>query len=119
MSQYVNDDFTSNIKKWIEYDNQISQLNKSIKSIRNTRTQISQEITKHIEQHNLMKTKFNLSDGYIKYSKTNQTAPLTFKFIFACLKQYFNDAELAATVCAFIKNNREKTLNISLKRHML
>ena len=116
MSQYVNDAFKNNIKQWIEYDNKIYQLNKSLKEIRNTRTQIGQEITKHIEVHNLIKTKFNLGDGYIKYSRTNYSNPLTFKFIFECLKQFFNDEELAGNVCKFIKENRTKTENVSLKR---
>ena len=78
---------------------------------------LNEFITKYIEEHNLTKTKFSLSDGYIKFSKTNQTPPLTFKYIHDCLNKYFNDAQLATNVCEYIKNNRQTTLSKSIKRY--
>ena len=117
MSQYLNDNFTNDIKKWIEIDNEIQTLNNNLKELRQSRNSKAEIITKYIEQHNLTKTKFSLNNGYIKYSKTNQSSPLTFKFIFECLKKYFNDEELATNVCDFIKSNRLSTLSTSIKRY--
>ena len=66
MSKYLNDDFTSDIKKWIEIDNKIQSLNETLKTLRNTRNSKGEIITKYIEDNNLTKTKFSLSSGYIK-----------------------------------------------------
>ena len=117
-SNYINDEFTTTIKQWIDIDTKIQTLNEELKKLRETRNSTGEFITKYIEAHNLTKTKFSLTDGYIKYSKTNQSGPLTFKHIFGCLKQYFNDDELANTVCEFIKNNRQTTLTTSIKRYI-
>ena len=117
-SNYINDEFTTNIKQWINIDTKIQTLNEDLKKLRETRNSTGAFITKYIEAHNLMKTKFTLNNGYIKYSKTNQSNPLTFKYIFECLKQYFNDEELATNICEFIKNNRHKTLTTSIKRYI-
>ena len=117
-SNYINDEFTTNIKQWIDIDTKIQTLNEDLKKLRETRNSTGTFITKYIEAHNLMKTKFTLNNGYIKYSKTNQSNPLTFKYIFECLKQYFNDEELATNVCEFIKNNRHTTLTTSIKRYI-
>ena len=117
MSNYLNDNFTSDIKKWIEIDNKIQSLNETLKTLRNSRNSTGEIITKYIETHNLTKTKFSLSSGYIKYSQTNMAKPLTYKYIFECLKQYFNDEELSTNVCEFIKKNRETTLTKSIKRY--
>ena len=116
-SNYINEEFTTNIKQWIDIDTKIQTLNEDLKKLRETRNSTGMFITKYIEAHNLIKTKFSLNNGYIKYSKTNQSNPLTFKYIYDCLKQYFNDEELATTVCEFIKNNRKTTLTTSIKRY--
>ena len=92
-------------------------LNEDLKKLRETRNSTGAYITKYIEANNLTKTKFSLTNGYIKYSKTNQSGPLTFKYILECLKQYFKDEELATNVCEFIKNNRQTTLTTSIKRY--
>ena len=117
-SNYINDEFTTNIKQWIDIDTKIQLLNEDLKKLRETRNSTGTFITKYIEANNLTKTKFSLTNGYIKYSKTNQSNPLTFKYIYECLKQYFNDEELATTVCEFIKNNRQTTLTTSIKRYI-
>ena len=117
-SNYINDEFTTNIKQWIDIDTKIQTLNEDLKKLRETRNSTGEFITKYIEANNLTKTKFSLNNGYIKYSKTNQSAPLTFKYIYDCLKQYFNDEELATTVCEFIKNNRHTTSTTSIKRYI-
>ena len=117
-SNYINDEFTTNIKQWIDIDTKIQTLNEDLRTLRETRNSTGSYITKYIEANNLTKTKFSLNNGYIKYSKTNQSNPLTFKYIYECLKQYFNDEELATTVCEFIKTNRQTTLTTSIKRYI-
>ena len=114
---YINDEFTTTIKQWVDIDTKIQTLNEDLKKLRETRNARGVFITKYIETNNLTKTKFSLNNGYIKYSKTNQSGPLTFKYILGCLKQYFNDDELATNVCEFIKNNRQTTLTTSIKRY--
>ena len=117
-SNYINDEFTTTIKQWIDVDTQIQTLNEDLKKLRETRNARGAFITKYIEANNLTKTKFSLTNGYIKYSKTNQSGPLTFKYILECLKQYFKDEELATNVCEFIKTNRQTTLTTSIKRYI-
>ena len=55
MSQYLNDNFTNDIKKWIEIDNEIQTLNNNLKELRQSRNSKAEIITKYIEQHNLTK----------------------------------------------------------------
>ena len=65
-SNYINDEFTINIKQWIDIDTKIQTLNEDLKKLRETRNSTGTFITKYIESHNLTKTKFSLNNGYIK-----------------------------------------------------
>ena len=114
---YVTELFTNHIKQWISYDNKIQNLKNEIKQLNNEKNKTGDYITEYIETNNLIKTKINLSNGYLKYSKINQTSPLTFKYISKCLKEYFQDEDLANNVCNFIKNNRTFVSAVSIKRY--
>tara|TARA_Y100000310_G_C20609084_1_gene777073 strand:+ start:105 stop:476 length:372 start_codon:yes stop_codon:yes gene_type:complete len=115
---YITPSFTENVKKWIDFDNQIQQLNYSLKTLRKHKNEIGKLITVHIEQNDLIKTKITMKDGYIKYSKTSQTPSLTIKYIHQCLKEYLHDEDLANTICEYIKENRKRVPVVSIKRHM-
>tara|TARA_Y100001970_G_C14156885_1_gene816091 strand:- start:210 stop:575 length:366 start_codon:yes stop_codon:yes gene_type:complete len=117
-SSYINDTFTSSIGQWLEYDNKIQSLKQQMKQLRTEKSKINEYITNYLESNRLVRTKINLSDGYIKYSKINQSSPLTLKYIQQCLKDYFQDDELALKVCDYIKNNRKTTPITTIKRYI-
>ena len=116
MTNYVNNEFVSNIKQWVEYDNKINTLNKELKSLREERNKTADIISRYIEVNNLEKTKFNLNDGYIKYSKTYQTAPLTMKYLSQTLNEFLHEDELVNDICEYIKERRKKTEIKTIKR---
>lgn len=116
MTNYVNNEFVSNIKQWVEYDNKINTLNKELKHLREERNKTAETISQYIEVNNLKKTRFNLNDGYIKYSKTYQTPPLTMKYISQSLKEFLQEDELVADICEYIKSRRKKTEIKTIKR---
>ena len=115
-NNYITQTFTTDIKKWVEYDDKIQSLNTELKQLRELRNNAGEKITQHIETHNLVKTRININKGYIKYSKTYQTSPITIKLLFKTLSEFFNDEDLAKNVCDYVKKNRDKTLIRTIKR---
>tara|TARA_Y100001970_G_scaffold292650_1_gene434847 strand:+ start:2912 stop:3262 length:351 start_codon:yes stop_codon:yes gene_type:complete len=113
----VNNEFKDSIKQWIDYDNKIQELNASLKELRSKRNGVRDNLTVYIEKNQLTNTKFQLSNGYIKYNNTTQYKPITLKLLNECLNNYFNDPTLSKSVCDYVKSQRGKVVVSDIKRY--
>jgi hypothetical protein len=104
------------IKKWLEYESKITNLQKEIKELKKNKTVLSNELK------TIMKNKdldcIDVNDGKILYTTTEVKKGINKKYLADVLTKYFDDGERAEQMCKFILENRETSVkeNIKLKK---
>jgi hypothetical protein len=104
------------IKKWLEYESKITNLQKELKELKKNRGFVSNELKI------IMKSKdldcIDVNNGKILYTTTQVKKGINKKYLSDVLNKYFNDDHRAEEICQFILENRESQLkeNIKLKK---
>ena len=104
------------IKKWLEYESKITNLQKEIKELKKNKMGLSNELK------TIMKNKdldcIDVNDGKILYTTTEVKKGINKKYLADVLTKYFDDGERAEEMCKFILENRETSVkeNIKLKK---
>ena len=108
--------FEEKIKEWVLVDNQIKQYNAHIKSLRQQKNNLSNNIIAHAVENNMSHNTIQITDGSLKFQNVKVTSPLTFKFITECLKDCIEDEELVKLLIDYIKKKREVKYVPEVKR---
>lgn len=111
-------DFTSNVKKWVMLDNEISMENGKLKELRNKRSEVHQEIITHIQTEKLEKSTIEISDSKLKFGITKTTNPLSLKYVETCLESVITNKEDVIKIMNIIKNNRTPKEVFEMKRYI-
>ncbi len=97
-----------NIKEWLQCDNDINELQKSIRDIKHKKKLLTDQIV------NVMKTNeidcFDINDGKLIYSQNKTKAALSKQHLYTCLEKYFeksHDPEIIQDLGKFILDSRE------------
>lgn len=109
--------FQTSIKKWVHLDTQLKKLNDDIKSIRNEKNNISENIINFVDDNNLNSSTIKISDGKLKFAQNKQTAPITLKFLETCLLETIGDEEKVNQLITYIKEKREVKIVPDIKRY--
>ena len=110
-------EFTNNIKKWVVLDNQIREMNESLKSLRNERSEVTNELNKIANDNEEYKqAKININGGSLKFQVRKETKPLSLKFIKTCLEDCISNQESVDKLIDYIKEKREFSYVEELKR---
>jgi len=75
--QYTKQDLIETVKKWVQLDNQLKQLNTMSKKIRNEKKIHNQKMIEIMKAHEI--DNVELKDGQIQYKKYTKREPLTQK----------------------------------------
>lgn len=102
------------IKTWIEVDNQMRNLQKEMKTLKDNKKTLTDALV------NVMKSNeidvFDINDGKLVYSKTKVKAPINKTTLFAALMQHYNDEEAAKNLSEFIMSSRQEKIKESIRR---
>lgn len=102
------------IKSWIEVDNQMRNLQKEMKTLKDNKKTLTDALV------NVMKSNeidvFDINDGKLVYSKQKVKAPVNKKTLFAALMQHYNDEEAAKNLSEFIMSSRQEKIKESIRR---
>ena len=104
------------IKKWLEYEGKITELQKQLKEIKKNKALLSNDLKE------IMKSKdldcIDVNQGKILYTTTNVKKGINKKYLANVLTKYFENETRANEVCEFILENRESQMkeNIKLKK---
>ena len=102
------------IKSWIEVDNQMRNLQKEMKTLKDNKKTLTDALV------NVMKSNeidvFDINDGKLVYSKQKVKAPINKTTLFAALMQHYNDEEAAKNLSEFIMNSRQEKIKESIRR---
>ena len=115
--QFYKDDLKTNVKEYLDIDDQIKALNKAVKARRDRKKKLSESILKTMKQFEI--NNMNTSNGKLIYSVTKQKAPLTKKNLLNCLSLYYNNSDKANEVSNYVMENRPQIEKVSLKRKKL
>ena len=118
MSKKINQDFISAIKNWVNIDKTISNNNAEVKSLKEKKELLEQNILRYIKANGLQQTKLNLGEISVTYNETYNLAPLSLTLIIESLSEYLKNPRDIENICEIIKLKRERNrkTNISLKK---
>jgi hypothetical protein len=111
------EDLVEHIRKWIQNDNEIRQLQALVRERREIKKQITQELVDVMRDNEI--EKFNLRDGKLVYKQTKRSTPLNEKHIAKCLLDIFkDDPSKAQEATEMIMNRREVKMVDTLQRRI-
>ena len=106
----------SDISRFISLTNELDQLNAKIKQVREERNNIEKKILRFTESNNISNLSIKTDHGNFKFCKVSQAQPLTFKYIESCLNRILNENDEVTKMVNFIKNSRETTQSMVLRK---
>ena len=106
-----------NIKEWIKCDNDIKEMQKQMKAIKERKKKLTDGIV------NVMKNKeidcFDLNDGKLIYSQSKTKSTINKQHLMVCLEKYFKETSnpnVAEELTNFILDNREIKVKDVIRR---
>jgi len=85
------DEMIGHIKKWIQYDNDIKQLQADLKEKKESRKQHTERLVDIMKSNEI--DCFDVNNGKLMYSKTKVKTPLNKSQMVQALMEYFNNDE--------------------------
>jgi hypothetical protein len=114
IEQYKND-----IALWVLLENQLKTINEKTKKMRDKKHEASERICKYIADTN-SKNKIKIKDGEqiseLRIYEKKEYSSLTFGYIESCLKKIIHDEEQVDYVIQFLKENREITSSLDIRK---
>ena len=108
------------IRYWVYYDNSMTELNKKIKSARESRNNYEAQILQTLKTTNMTNPVIQIGGGRLIVSEDKHNAPLTFTNLESLLHQYYakkpGARDETADIIKFVKANRTSTVTTCLKR---
>jgi hypothetical protein len=111
--------FEDRIRSWVALDNQLRILQDKAKEIREEKNAISDNLMAHVAEHSMESTTVRISDGRLRFVETNQTSPLTLKFVQDCLVKCLHDETMVGKIMSYIKSQRETKVRTEVKRYYI
>ena len=105
-----------NFKNWVLLDNRQKELNEEVKSIRDKKTNITNNIFKECDEKNIKSPIIKITDGQLSFIDTKISNPISLKFLEECFKEYFTYEKDGNKLLEFIKEKRVYSTNKCIKR---
>ena len=112
--QFYKDELKSNVKQYLEIDDQIKALNKAITQKRKDKAKLSEDILQTMKKFEI--DNMNTKNGRLVYSVTKNTTSLNKKNLINGLNIYFNDKDKASEASIVVLKNRPTVEKVKLKR---
>ena len=101
------DEFIENVKQWMLCENQVSNLNENLRTLRNKKSQLTNSICEYMESNSITQKKIEINDCTLKYCEKKEYSPLTFNYIEDCLKEVIENTDDIQYIMKYLKENRE------------
>ena len=107
-------EFKSNVKSWIELDDDIKTLAEALKERKKKKEEITPNLMKFMNTYQI--NDLNTKDGQLKFSKTNVSKSLSKKYLMNRIGDFFKNYDKGEEVVNFVYENREKEEKFKLRR---
>jgi len=107
-----------NIKKWLDCDSKINELQKQLKQLKKTKKECTDGLKSIMKEREIESVNVN-NVGQILYTKNEVKKSINKKYLNDILNQYYSTTPQAAKeICDYILENRETQIkeNIRLKK---
>ena len=113
-----NNIFVENIKKWIVLDNNIKQINSSLKKIKTNKTSVEKDILDFASQYNLDNKIININNNKIVFSTSTTYPSISLKLLKEVLEETISDIKGVQVILDLLSKKREQLIkkNIQIKR---
>jgi len=108
--------FEQHIKQWVTVDDQLKLLSDKVKTLREQKHQLSQQINTQVADKHLTNTTVKISDGNLKFVSVKDTQPLTFKHLEVCLGEIIKNEEQVKKIVQYVKSKRDFNYVPEIKR---
>ena len=112
--QFCKEQLKTNVKNYLEMDDQIKALNKAIVERRKKKNELSEEILGTMKKFEI--DNMNTKNGKLIYSSSKSTKPLNKSNLISGLNLYFKDEDKAKNVSKLVLDSREKVDKVKLRR---
>ena len=112
--QFYKDQLKTDVKSYLEIDDQIKALNKAVAERRKQKKKLSETILQTMKKFEI--DNMNTKNGRLIYNVKTNLKPLNKKNLLTGLNLYFKDEDKSKEVSKIVLSNREKVEKISLKR---
>ena len=113
----VSPDFITDVKHYVELDNQIKEFQDVIKKIKKDKEKVEGHILNYMSTNGLDDKDINLSDGKLRCFTSKTSSSVNKNHIENSLALFFKgDYDKAKQATEFIFNKREITQKVKLKR---
>lgn len=109
--------FEESVKRWVGVDNKIRELNEHVRSLREEKNQLTEQLILYASEENITHKTIEITDGTLKFQNRKETSPLTFKFIEGCLTDCISDCDQVKQLIDYIKRKREVKYVGEVKRN--
>jgi len=111
----VKEQLVTNIKDWINMDNEISQLKQEIKERNNKKKILTENLVTVMKTNNI--DCFDINGGALIYKKNKIKKPINGKTLLSALQNYYkNDSKIAEEITKHVMNSREEQVKEIIKR---
>jgi hypothetical protein len=111
----VKEQLVTNIKDWINIDNEISQLKQEIKERNNKKKFLTENLVTVMKTNNI--DCFDINGGALIYKKNKIKKPINGKTLLSALQNYYkNDSKIAEEITKHVMNSREEQVKEIIKR---
>lgn len=108
--------FEHQIQQWVLIDNELKKMNDRSKELRDKRSLLCDNITKHAANNNMSSSVIQISDGKIKFANTKIQEPLTFKYLEKSLSEVIKNESQVKLIIEYVKRNRATKNITEIKR---
>ena len=113
------DRYKNDVALWVLLENQLKTINEKTKKMRGKKQEASERICKYLVDNDI-KNKIKIRDGEqlseLKMYEKKEYSSLTFGYIESCLKKIIHDEEQVDYVIQFLKENREITSSLDIRK---
>lgn len=111
----LKNELITNIREWIQLDNDIRELNKELRNRKKKQESVSKTILDIMRNNEI--DEFNVAGGKLLYAKKTVKKPITKKSLTTILSKYYKgDISQALELNTFIMSNREEVVKESIQR---
>jgi hypothetical protein len=105
----------NNIKEWIKFDNEISQLKAEIKDKNNKKKNLTENLVDTMKKNEI--DCFDINGGALVYKQNKMKKPINSKSLLIALQNYYkNDTNTAEELTKHILDSREEKVKEVLVR---
>jgi len=93
--------FIDNIKQWVLLDSQLKIVNEKTRKLRDTKSDLSEQICEYMNSNGLLDNKIGISDGELRIFQKKEYSPLSYGYIERCLAEIISDKNKSTILSNF------------------